>query len=53
MKVGLNYEGVGYAATIHNDEDIQDIFLKVKKTNEPGFGGAIMRRSNSIVILLL
>lgn len=53
MKVGLNYEGVGYAATIHNDEGIQDIFLKVKKTNEPGFGGAIMTiKQHSDIIAL-
>lgn len=53
MKVGLNYEGRGFGATIHNDDDVQDIFLKVKKTNEPGFGGTIMTiKQDSDIIAL-
>lgn len=30
MKVGLNYEGVGYAATIHNEDGDDDIEIKAR-----------------------
>lgn len=52
MKVGLNYEGYGYSAVIHNNDGDDDIRLNIKKTYDTS-RNAIMTIKQSTDIIAL
>ncbi|BAQ22754.1 hypothetical protein AU156_gp104 [Edwardsiella phage PEi20] len=52
MKVGLNYEGYGYGATIHNDDGDDDIRLNIKKTYDTSRNAIMTIKQGTDIIAL-
>ncbi|BAQ23056.1 hypothetical protein [Edwardsiella phage PEi26] len=52
MKVGLNYEGYGYGATIYNDDGDDDIRLNIKKTYDTSRNAIMTIKQGTDIIAL-